>query len=92
MTQEITKNLLPKFIDNLKEKGRSPSTILAYRSDLEQLVEFLTKNNKGTPDQIVSGDLDTFRDSLLAQLFSTNHLKNVLTAFNFLETDFGVNF
>ena len=41
MTQEVVKNLLPKFIDNLKEKGRSPSTVLAYRSDLEQLIEFL---------------------------------------------------
>ncbi len=80
MTQEITKNLLPKFIDNLKEKGRSPSTILAYRSDLEQLVEFLTKNNKATPDQIVSGDLDTFRDSLLAQKFTPKSVSRKLNA------------
>ena len=40
MTQDTIKNLLPKFVESLKIKGRSPATVLAYRSDLEQLVEF----------------------------------------------------
>ena len=80
MTQDTTKNLLPKFVDNLKEKGRSPSTVLAYRSDLEQLVEFLTKNNKATPDQILSSDLDIFRDTLLAQKLTPKSVSRKLNA------------
>ena len=43
MTQDTVKSLLPKFISDLGNKGRSPATILAYRSDLEQLLEYLTK-------------------------------------------------
>jgi len=46
MTQEVLKDLLPKFIGHLETKGRSPSTILAYRADLEQLLEFLVKRQQ----------------------------------------------
>lgn len=78
--QDTIKSLVPKFVSNLKDKGRSPSTILAYRSDLDQLVEFLTKNNKVTPDQIKSEDLDTFRDTLLAQKFTPKSVSRKLNA------------
>ena len=70
MTQNSLKNLLPGFVLSLGEKGRSPSTILAYRSDLEQLLEFLNKNSISMPDQIKSSDLDSFRDTLLSQKFT----------------------
>ncbi len=80
MTQDTIKSLVPKFISSLSDKGRSPSTILAYRSDLEQLVEFLTKNSIATPDQIKSEDLDTFRDTLLAQKFTPKSVSRKLNA------------
>lgn len=78
--QDTIKSLVPKFVSNLTDKERSPSTILAYRSDLDQLVEFLTKNNKVTPDQIKSEDLDTFRDTLLAQKFTPKSVSRKLNA------------
>ena len=80
MTQDTIKSLVPKFISSLSDKGRSPSTILAYRSDLEQLIEFLTKNSIATPDQIKSEDLDTFRDTLLAQKFTPKSVSRKLNA------------
>ncbi len=80
MTQDTIKSLLPKFVTSLSEKGRSPSTILAYRSDLEQLVEFLTKNSIATPDQIKSEDLDSFRDALLSQKFTPKSVSRKLNA------------
>lgn len=80
MTQDTVKNLLPKFITSLQEKGRSPATILAYRSDLDQLVEFLTKQSIATPDQIKSEDLDTFRDTLLSQKFTPKTVSRKLNA------------
>lgn len=80
MTQDTIKSLVPKFISSLTDKGRSPSTILAYRSDLEQLIEFLTKNSIATPDQIKSEDLDTFRDTLLAQKFTPKSVSRKLNA------------
>ncbi len=80
MTQDTIKSLVPKFISSLSDKGRSPSTILAYRSDLEQLIEFLTKNSIANPDQIKSEDLDTFRDTLLAQKFTPKSVSRKLNA------------
>lgn len=97
MTQSTIKSLVPSFITNLGEKGRSPATVLAYRSDLEQLLEFLTKNSIATPDQIKSKDLDSFRDTLLAQKFTPKSVSRKLNAVktffrwmveeNFLTTD-----
>lgn len=80
MTQSTLKSLIPIFVANLGEKGRSPATVLAYRSDLDQLLEFLTKNSVVTPDQIKSKDLDSFRDTLLAQKFTPKSVSRKLNA------------
>lgn len=80
MTQETIKSLLPKFILDLENKGRSPATMLAYRSDLDQLLEFLTKNSISMPDQVKSKDLDSFRDALLAQKFTPKTVSRKLNA------------
>ena len=70
MKNDSLNNLLPKFIDSLKEKGRSPSTILAYKSDLEQLNDYLGKHNKAMPEQVVGADIEGFRDYLLSQKYT----------------------
>lgn len=80
MTQDIIKNLLPKFVESLKSKGRSPATVLAYRSDLEQMVDFLTKKGRATPDQTTSGDLDAFRDTLLTDKYTPKSVSRKLNA------------
>jgi len=80
MTQEPVKNLLPKFIESLKSKGRSPATILAYRSDLEQLVDFLIKRQKVLPEQVRPDDLDSFRDTLLADKYTPKSVSRKLNA------------
>ena len=80
MTQDTVKSLLPKFISDLGNKGRSPATMLAYRSDLEQLLEYLTKNSIATPNQIKSSDLDSFRDALLSQKFTPKSVSRKLNA------------
>ncbi len=80
MTQEPIIKLVPKFLDNLASKGRSPATILAYRADLEQLIEFLKKRNKVVVDQILSSDLESFRDTLLAQKYTPKSTSRKLNA------------
>ena len=80
MTQEPIKNLLPKFIESLKAKGRSPATVLAYRSDLEQLVEFLINRQKVLPEQVRPDDLDSFRDTLLADKYTPKSVSRKLNA------------
>jgi site-specific recombinase XerD len=80
MTFDTIKNLLPKFVESLKIKSRSPATILAYTSDLEQLVEFLIKKEKVTPDKVQATDLDSFRDTLLADKYTPKSVSRKLNA------------
>jgi site-specific recombinase XerD len=80
MTSDTIKNLLPRFVESLKVKGRSPATILAYTSDLEQLVDFLIKKQKVTPDQVQSVDLDSFRDTLLNDKYTPKTVSRKLNA------------
>ena len=80
MTEETYKNLLPKFISHLEEKRRSPSTVLAYRADLEQLVDFLKEKNKVLPSQTSATDIETFRDSLLSQKYTAKSVSRKLNA------------
>ena len=80
MAQETLKSLLPKFVANLEEKGRSPSTVLAYRADLEQLISYLQDKNKVLANQVSSDDVASFRDSLLAQKYTPKSVSRKLNA------------
>lgn len=80
MTQETLKNLLPGFIENLKTRGRSPATLLAYRTDLEQMVKFLLGKNKPLVEQVRSDDLEAFRDTLLAEKYTPKSVSRKLNA------------
>ena len=73
-------SLLPKFIEHLESKGRSPSTILAYRADLQQLNSFLSERQKATPSQVVSEDLASFRDWLLTHKYTAKSTSRKLNA------------
>ncbi len=80
MKDDILQDLLPKFIKSLEDKGRSPSTVLAYRADLEQLLEFLKGKNKVTVGQLQQTDIESFRDSLLAQKYTPKSVSRKLNA------------
>lgn len=53
-----------QFVDNLKENRRSPSTILAYGKDIEQLVDFLAEHGKTEVSQATKEDLQAFMNKL----------------------------
>ncbi len=80
MENQNLSSLLPQFIKNLEDRGRSPSTILAYRADLEQLNSYLVTQNKSLPKQIVSEDLAGFRDWLLSQKYTPKSTSRKLNA------------
>src|SRR5258708_35635833 len=80
MTPEPISIILPKFIDYLKEKKRSPSTILTYRADLDQLILYLNEKNKGLIDTIKKEDIEGFRDWLLMQKYTPKSTSRKLNA------------
>ena len=74
------KDSLPAFIKNLEEKGRSPSTILAYRADIEQLTDFLVAKNIGMVEEVKSSDLEEFRDRLINEKYTPKSVSRKLNA------------
>jgi len=74
------KNILPKFINDLKEKKRSPATILAYRADLDQLISFLQEKNKIQGETVKKEDIESFRDYLLSQKYTAKSTSRKLNA------------
>jgi site-specific recombinase XerD len=80
MAQQILKSLSPKFITSLTSYGRSPSTVLAYRADLDQLVNFLQSKSKVLPEQVTTADLEAFRDTLLAEKYTPKSVSRKLNA------------
>ena len=80
MAQEPLKNLLPLFIKDLEDKGRSPSTVLAYRADIEQLISYLHAKNKVVVESVRPDDVESFRDSLLAQKYTAKSVSRKLNA------------
>lgn len=78
--QKETRKLLPEFDQSLSELGRSPSTILAYKADLEQLVEYLEKNNILFVSDVKQETLINFRDYLLAQNYTPKSVSRKLNA------------
>jgi len=73
MDQLLLKNLLPEFIKALEKKGRSPSTIIAYRADLEQFVDFAEKRQKPYIQSVGSELIENFRDSLWLKIHSQDN-------------------
>lgn len=80
MSDDTLKSLLPNFIKDLQEKQRSPSTLLAYRADLEQLLDFLEKKQKVVPRQVLESDISSFRDTLLNDKYTPKSVSRKLNA------------
>jgi len=80
MTEDSLKSLLVRFIEYLKDKKRSPSTILAYRADLEQMIFYLNQKNKALPSGVNSADIEGFRDGLLNKKYTPKSVSRKLNA------------
>lgn len=80
MKDQVLKPLVPQFITDLGDKGRSPSTILAYKADLEQLLAFLEKKEKVTSSQVRQNDIEAFRDTLLTEKYTPKSVSRKLNA------------
>jgi site-specific recombinase XerD len=82
---DSVKDLISQFVVSLEKNGKSRSTILAYRADLDQLLEFATKNNLATIDKVTIEYLNNFKDMLISQKFA---LKTVSRKLNAVKTFF----
>ncbi|MBN2100972.1 tyrosine-type recombinase/integrase [Candidatus Dojkabacteria bacterium] len=76
------------FIEDLKSKGRSQSTIIAYGKDLEQVIEFLGNKSKTAPTEVALEDLEEFKADLGKQDYTpksiSRKINSIRTFFKYL--------
>jgi site-specific recombinase XerD len=64
MAATLLKDLHSKFVEELKQKGRSESTIIAYGKDIEQLLDYLSKKNITSPTEVTHEHLEDYKTFL----------------------------
>lgn len=76
------------FLDNLKQKGRSGATILAYGKDVDQLFVALAKGGVTDPKKIQPEHIESFKNSLAEAKYTaksiSRKLNSIKTFFRFL--------
>jgi len=74
------------FIKYLEDKGRAPSTLIAYSKDIEQLVDFMQKKGISEVENVSLEDLEAF----MANFFEKNYTnKSISRKTNSTKTFFG---
>ncbi len=79
-----------QFVDFLKEKARSSATIVAYTKDIDQMVNFLSDNNKKEVADITKEDIEGFLAKLSGNGYTPKSLSrkinSIRTFYRFLKT------
>lgn len=52
------------FVEDLKSKNRSEATVIAYAKDIEQLLNFFSKDGLSSLDTIQAEDLERYKQNL----------------------------
>ena len=77
-----------KFVEDLKKKGRSVSTILAYENDTRQLVDFLKEKKITQATSVASEMIEEFKNNLFDKGYTaksvSRKLNSIKTFFRFL--------
>ena len=63
-----------QFIDFLKSKKRSSSTILAYGKDVDQLIVYLNKQEVKNPPDVKAEQLQSFMDKLAKENYTAKSI------------------
>lgn len=60
-----------QFVQNLKDSAKAHATVIAYSKDIEQLVEFASKEkNKTEVEQVTDTDIEEFKELLKKQRYT----------------------
>ncbi len=72
--------ILTDFLSNLKQRGRSSATILAYGKDVDQLFEFLAKRKISDPKQIQPEHIEDFKKFLSTNKYTAKSISRKLNS------------
>ena len=68
------------FEEHLKTSGRATATILAYTKDIDQLIVFLTADNKTEIKKINQQDINAFKESLMSQDYTAKSISRKINS------------
>ncbi len=68
------------FLADLKQKGRSTATILAYGKDVDQLLEFLKKEAVANPANLKTEHIEQFKNYLTEQKYTAKSISRKLNS------------
>ena len=78
------------FLEHLKDRSRTSTTILAYGKDIEQLITHLEALNKVNPMDATTPDLQAFMDDLAKKNYTAKSISrktnSTKTFFRFLKS------
>ena len=69
-----------QFVDDLKQKGRSTATILAYNKDVDQLIEFVAPQKTIKPNQVTTQQIEDFKALLAKQNYTAKSISRKLNS------------
>ena len=68
------------FASDLRKKGRSSSTILAYNKDVAQLIEFVAKDKVSLPQDVTAEQIEAFKAGLAADNHTAKSISRKLNS------------
>lgn len=69
-----------EFVNDLRKKGRSTSTILAYNKDIVQLIEFVAKDKISLPQDLTTEQIESFKAGLSADNYTSKSISRKLNS------------
>lgn len=92
MTELSLANALNLFVNSLFKKGKSTNTIVAYKGDINQLINFLADQLKiNTIDTVQNSHINDFKEDLLKNNYTaksvSRKLNSIKNFFSFLKIE-----
>ena len=69
-----------KFSEFLTASGKAQATVVAYSKDVEQLIDFVAKHGKLTVEEILTDDIDQFKDLLSKQRYTNKSISRKINS------------
>ena len=69
-----------EFQKSLESTGRATATILAYTKDIEQLLDFVAKTGKTSPEQVDTQDINDFKTHLADKNYTAKSISRKINS------------
>ncbi len=69
-----------RFTESLKTGGKAHATVIAYSKDIEQLADFLSKRSKTLLSEVLTDDVEDFKELLRKQRYTTKSISRKINS------------